>query len=391
MRILTVANVPPDPNSGAAGTVYHTNVALRALGHTVDEIWKTDLGGPAIRHGNLSALLEQPRRYLDAVRQSVARADYDVIQISQPQAYLAAEWLRRNGFKGLVINRSHGLELAVDEILPVWHRNLGVSASRFPRSLFTPVIRELLARQWPRVLKSCDGVVLCSRMDYDFLAGRFPGFIERCICIHHGVSENFTSSVPPPLSRARLQRLLYVGQYSFIKGHHILTQILERTLRHHPELTCTWVTEISAHDRIRARISTGLHPRLHLTDWISHADLPGLYDAHGIFLFPSLFEGAGKAALEALSRRLYLVSSDTGAMRDYIGASGGGRLCPVGDVDAFCFGIDQALAKPEECFEAAERGYELAKHMTWQACAERLVRFYRQQAMHNDQAVNLRV
>ena len=44
MKILVGADVPPDPNSGAAGTVYQTNAALRELGHDVDEIWANDIG-----------------------------------------------------------------------------------------------------------------------------------------------------------------------------------------------------------------------------------------------------------------------------------------------------------------------------------------------------------
>ena len=62
------ADVLPDPNAGASGTVYQMNAALRRQGHVVDEIWQTDLGR-RIRHGNLHYLLELPRTYRRAVRQ----------------------------------------------------------------------------------------------------------------------------------------------------------------------------------------------------------------------------------------------------------------------------------------------------------------------------------
>ena len=77
MRILTVANVPPDPNSGAAGTVYHTNEALRELGHKVDAIWHDRLGPRRLRHGNLHSLLEQPRAYRREILKAVAANEFD--------------------------------------------------------------------------------------------------------------------------------------------------------------------------------------------------------------------------------------------------------------------------------------------------------------------------
>ena len=39
VRILVGADVRPDPNPGAAGTVYATNNALRELGYEIEETW----------------------------------------------------------------------------------------------------------------------------------------------------------------------------------------------------------------------------------------------------------------------------------------------------------------------------------------------------------------
>ena len=89
LRILVGADVPPDPNAGAAGTVWQMNQALRKRGHVVDEIWDRDLGR-RIRHGNLHYLLELPHAYARAVRERLAKASYDVIELNQPHAYLAA-------------------------------------------------------------------------------------------------------------------------------------------------------------------------------------------------------------------------------------------------------------------------------------------------------------
>ena len=43
LRILTLANVSDDPNSGAGGTVVRTNESLRELGHDVVDLYCSDL------------------------------------------------------------------------------------------------------------------------------------------------------------------------------------------------------------------------------------------------------------------------------------------------------------------------------------------------------------
>ena len=56
-----------------------------------------------------------------------------------------------------------------------------------------------------------------------------------------------------------------------------------------------------------------------------------VYDEHGVFLFPSFFEGFGKAFLEAMSRGLVVVASNNGGMRDVIKDGQSGFLVKTGD------------------------------------------------------------
>ncbi len=377
LRILTVANVPPDPNSGAAGTVYHTNVALRELGHHVDEIWDRDLGPRWIQHGNLHSLLEQPRIYRTAVRTAIANAHYDVIQMSQPQAWLAAHDLKRRGFKGLVINRSHGLELRVDSVLPEWHRRLEIPESRFPRSLLTPALRWFLQGQWTKAVKYSDGVIVTCEMDREFLVSKIPTAATKAFAVHHGVAPEFVATPTRDLSQALLHKILYVGQHSFIKGYHILVQVLNQTLSKHPQFQCTWVTAEQGHAEVRSLLSVDVRERVQLLGWRPQSELIPLYDAHGVFVFPSFFEGAGKASLEALARQMYVVASDTGAMRDYIQPTNAGALCPVGDVGAFVAALQRAVNDPASAATAARAGRAVAALKSWRSCAAGLIEVYR--------------
>ncbi|WP_149497774.1 glycosyltransferase family 4 protein [Roseiconus lacunae] len=373
MRILTVANVPADPDSGAAGTVYHTNVALRQLGHDVDELWDAQLGPRRIRHGNLHSLIEQPLAYRRAVLRATEQKPYDAVMISQPQGYLAAKALRHCGFSGVVINRSHGLELRVNSVLPVWHRQLGVPASRHP--MLTRALRPFLKRQWTESIRWFDGVVLPSHDDRDFLEQHLLGFPQVLTTIHHGVPDLFLDHPRPDMTDDRRQRLLFVGQHSFIKGPDLLVEIVNRVLTESPGLSMTWVTSEEAHRWILDRLSDTVSDRVKLHGWVDQSRLLPLFDRHGIFVFPSFFEGAGKACIEALARGLNVVASDTGGMRDHLSRVQPDGCCPIGDVDAFC---RQILKYSRSSTPLNNHAIQYCRSLTWRNCARQLVQFFRQ-------------
>ena len=287
LRILTVADTPCDPNSGAAGTVYYTNQAFRELGQEVDEIWADDLGARCIHHGNLHSLLEQPRAYRHAVMKAVKKKNYDVIQMSQPQAYLAAKALKQSGFQGVVINRSHGVELRADNVLPYWYQKLGFRESRFPGFL-TRSLRKLLQRQWYEVIKYCDAIIVTCQDDRDCLVKSLPIAPNKVSVIHHGVPRVFIHTPTKPYSPERQKRLLYVGQSAFFKAPIILSKIINQILQSYQDVTMTWVTPESYHSYVKSLLNPEILSRVIFLDWQPQDKLIALYDSCGIFIFPSL-------------------------------------------------------------------------------------------------------
>lgn len=375
LRILTVADTPCDPNSGAAGTVYYTNQAFRELGHEVDEIWAEDLRPRRIAHGNLHSLLEQPRAYCRAVMKAVQKKNYDVIQISQPQAYLTAKALKQSGFKGLVINRSHGVELRVDEVLPYWYQKLGIRESRFPRFL-TASLRKLLQRQWHEVVKYCDGVIVTCEDDRDCLLSKLQIEPKKVSVIHHGVPNAFINTPIKPYSSERHKRLLYVGQSAFFKAPIILARVVNQILGSDEDITMTWVTPATDHDYIKFLLKPEILSRVHFLDWQPQEKLIALYDSCGIFIFPSLVEGAGKTSLEALSRGLCVVASNQGGMKDYIKSGENGYLCEVGNSEEFVRDINFLLRNLEFSTNIGAHALITSQSYTWQKCALRATYFY---------------
>ncbi len=373
LRILTAADFVADPSSGAAGTVHYTNAALRTLGHQVDEIWTEDLLSRRIAHGNLHSLIEQPWALKAAVQARCLKQQYDVVQISQPAAFAAATWLRRRGFAGLIVNRSHGVELRAHQVIGEWHRRLRIPVSRAPH--FTRLLHRLLARQWQQVRGHCDGVVVGCELDREFLQN--AGFAaDRLRTIAHGVEPGMLSADQMPRSPHAGARILHVGQDAFFKGATLLPGIVNQVLAANRLATFTWVCAGVSHARILAAMHSEVRDRVTLLDAMPIQRLREVYDGHDVFVFPSLFEGFGKAAVEAMARGLCVVASDEGGMHDVIRNGETGWLCAVGDVDGFASRLLACLNQPLQSAAIAQRAAQAARAYSWDACAAAMVGFY---------------
>ncbi|GAA1389026.1 MSMEG_0565 family glycosyltransferase [Pseudonocardia kongjuensis] len=101
-------------------------------------------------------------------------------------------------------------------------------------------------------------------------------------------------------------------------------------------------------------------------------DLPGLMAGAAAFAFPSVKEGFGLAAMEALAAGVPLVTRDLPVLREVFGPAARFAADPAG----FAAGLAAAVAGPDPVRERA--GRELAARHSWTAAADRHVRLYRE-------------
>jgi len=103
-----------------------------------------------------------------------------------------------------------------------------------------------------------------------------------------------------------------------------------------------------------------------------------VYDEHGIFLFPSFFEGFGKAPLEAMARGMVVVASCTGGMRDIIRDGETGRLIEPGQVNAFVDAIETLQLQSDQAQQMSMAAAAAARQYSWDRVASETEQFYRQ-------------
>ncbi len=320
--------------------------------------------------------MELPYQFRKAVARRTVDTRYDVIQLSQPHAYLAALDHQRSGRPGIFVNRSHGLELRFTEVMNTWHEKLGMTC-RFPKSLLSAALARLLNRHWSLMSRAADGIILTCREDRRFLLDHTDVEPDRVRAIHHGVPDGYLLRGPAEMRGERLRRLLYVGQFSFFKGPDILARAVSRLLARNTGVSFTWVCSSKDHQQACSLFEPSILPRVRFLGWRPREELVELYDSHGVFLFPSLFEGAGKVSLEAMSRGMCVVASETGAMMDYIRSRQNGVLVPTGQVERIVNSVESLIRAPSACRRISRLARASAARYTWRRCAEQAVEFYR--------------
>lgn len=373
MRILLMTDTPENPDSGAGGTEYQTAAGLRGLGHEVDSIWADQLPR-RLKHGNLHYLLELPFTYRARMLEQLRHRRYDVVHVNQPHGYLAAHAARRLATRPVFVHRSHGFEPRAKAALYAW-RQLE-SQKPFFRTASSWAMASLLDFNNRAIVRHADGHLVSAELCAAFLHERCGVPPARIAVVPQAPPSSYQELPAPAFDESRLDRILYVGQLAFFKAPMILAEAFEQVLAQRPQASLTWVCAASQHRDAAALLGPLGRERVTFVDWVAQRQLMDIYDDHGVFLFPSFFEGFGKAFLEAMSRGLVVVASREGGARDLIEQGENGLLVPVGDASAMaqaCLAIQCGGVDARQVGANARR---TALLHTWQRVAEQTAAFY---------------
>ena len=128
-----------------------------------------------------------------------------------------------------------------------------------------------------------------------------------------------------------------------------------------------------------------LGPVLEFTGRIEDGAFAHYYARSTLAVVPSLYEGFGLPAGEAMACRIPVVSTTGGALPEVVGDAG--VLVPPGDARALERAIETLLDDPEKRERLGRKGYErIQKHFTWESAARKLVKVYRESISANGHA-----
>ncbi|WP_276957953.1 glycosyltransferase family 4 protein [Allomeiothermus silvanus] len=187
---------------------------------------------------------------------------------------------------------------------------------------------------------------------------------DRVDVVYNGVSEAFTE-----------EGSIYAPGYPYLlcvsntKPH----KNLKRTLK-----GFSW-SGISSEVKLLLRISPspqiieylyklGIQDRVVFVEQVTDEELAALYRGAVALLFPSLYEGFGLPALEAMACGTPVLASNVTALPEVVGEAG--LLVDPFDVEAIAHGICRLVGDSALREELKRKGLERAKQFTWERTAE---------------------
>lgn len=163
-----------------------------------------------------------------------------------------------------------------------------------------------------------------------------------------------------------------------LKGLHILLQAFTHIQHTRPGCELFVVGKLK-NDSLAHKVFTSLNDetksKIHFRSGLSTEQLIELYASATVAVCPSLYEGFGMPALEAMACGLPLVSSDGGALPEVVGEAG--LLVPAGNVEKLADTCTMLLADTAMQATLSKKALKRVQaHFCWQNIAQRYLAFY---------------
>jgi glycosyltransferase involved in cell wall biosynthesis len=255
-----------------------------------------------------------------------------------------------------------------------------LSFVRLPAETMPGMSRQL--NTWvPRSVARADHVIAVSQATAADLMELYGTPAEKISVLYHGVSPAFRPITDEPRRRAVRQKyglgerpfILSLGTIQPRKNYMRLVQAFAQ-LKADASLVIIggagWNSQALFDEVARLKLTE----RVIFPGFAADADLPALYSAATLFVYPSLYEGFGLPALEAMACGTPVIASNASALPEVMGDAG--LLFDPTDVEALAHALTLLLHDESQRQALAAAGLARAANFTWQGMAAQLINLY---------------
>ena len=240
----------------------------------------------------------------------------------------------------------------------------------------------LLIRRWhsflnmqKKVVKQLHNVVTvsdCSRQDIARDFGIQPAGIS---LVYNGID----TEVFRPLEGVERRPLRLMATCSAdapLKGTRYLLRAYAKLLETHPDLELLLVSKPLPGGKTEKLVKKlGLEDKIQFVSGISTEQMVKYYAEVSVAVVPSVYEGFGLPAGEAMACGVPVVSTDGGALPEVVGDAG--VIVPAKNVDAMVKAIDALLRDADRREALGQAGRQrILEKFCWQVCARQMSDYY---------------
>ncbi|MFT6366310.1 MAG: glycosyltransferase involved in cell wall biosynthesis [Bacteroidia bacterium] len=163
-----------------------------------------------------------------------------------------------------------------------------------------------------------------------------------------------------------------------LKGLRYLLKAYARLLKNYPDLELLLVSKPQPGGKTEKLVdSLGIVDKVKFVSGISTEQMVRYYAEATIAVIPSVYEGFGLPAGEAMACGVPVVSSDGGALPEVVGDAG--VIVPAKSVRALEQAIADLLEDPERRAQLSAAGRaRIVEEFCWQVCAKQMTQYYEQ-------------
>ena len=256
-------------------------------------------------------------------------------------------------------------------------RRFAVAAERSP-------LRKLQRWRWysfigmqKRVASRLFPVITVSQRSRSDICREFRIPAGRCRVVPNGIDTELFR--PLPGIEREPGRIIVTNSADMpLKGlTHLLAAVAAARIEH-PRLRLIVIGKPNRNGNVERLVADlGIAPWVRFTGRISDADLVRHYARASLAVVPSIYEGFGLPAGEAMACAVPVISTTGGALPEVVGDAG--LLVPPADPAALARAIRELLEGPQHARELGRRGYErVHRHFSWRRAAQQTVDAYRE-------------
>jgi glycosyltransferase involved in cell wall biosynthesis len=215
------------------------------------------------------------------------------------------------------------------------------------------------------IVASCSGLTVVSRVMRERLIGMgADGDKIRVIPMGVDLEGRFRAQS----AKRRKKSLLFVGRLVEKKGLPYLIRAMPMVLERHPEASLTIAGSGPDEEAVRRLVAAlGLERHVRFLGAVPNTDIPSLYQAAELVIFPSIVgrdgdqEGFGLVLVEAMGCECAVIATDLPAMRDIIVDGKSGLIVPAKDSGALAEKIIYLLDDPAIRLSLGKAGRNFVK------------------------------